>query len=51
MPILHNIQSSNSGQNKIITCEIATNPLLLQNCNYTCKSMSISIAVVSIKYR
>jgi len=32
-PILHNIQSSCSGQNNIITSEIATNPLLLQNCN------------------
>jgi len=32
-PILHNIQSSSSGQNNIITSEIATSPLLLQNCN------------------
>jgi len=30
---LHNIQSSSSGQNSIITTEVATNPLLLQNCN------------------
>jgi len=32
-PALHNIQSSSSGQNTIITWEIATNPLLLPNCN------------------
>jgi len=31
--ILHTIQSSSSGQNSIITPEVATNPLLLQNCN------------------
>jgi len=31
--ILHNIQSSSSGQNSIITPEIATSPLLLKNCN------------------
>jgi len=33
MPILHTIQSSSSGQNSIITPEVATYPLLLQNCN------------------
>jgi len=32
-PILHKIQSSSTGQNNIITSEIATNPLLLQICN------------------
>jgi len=31
--------------------EIAANPSLLQNCKYTCKSMSISLVVVSIKHR
>jgi len=31
--ILHTIQSSSSGRNSIITPEVATNPLLLQNCN------------------
>jgi len=29
----YTIQSSSSGQNSIITPEVATNPLLLQNCN------------------
>ena len=49
--ILDNIQSSSNGQYNIITSEITTNPLLLlQNRNYTCKSMSISV-VVLIKYR
>jgi len=33
MPILHTVQSSNRGQNSIITPEVETNPLLLQNCN------------------
>jgi len=51
MPILHNILSSSSGQNNIIMSEIAINPLLLQNCNYTCKSISIYVVVVSVKYR
>jgi len=32
-PILRHIQSSSSGQNNIITSEVATNLLLLQNCN------------------
>jgi len=31
--------------------KIAANPLLLQNCNKTCKSISISAVVVSVKYR
>jgi len=30
--ILHNIQSSSGGQNKIITSEIIANPLLLHKC-------------------
>jgi len=30
MPILYSIQLSSSGQNNIITPEVATNPLLLQ---------------------
>jgi len=30
---LHNIQSSSNGKNNIITPEVATNPLSLQNCN------------------
>jgi len=29
------------GQNNITTSEVATNQLLFQNCNGTCKSMSI----------
>jgi len=49
-PILHNIQSSSSGQNKIMS-EITAHTLLLQNCNKTCKSMSISVVVVQIKHR
>jgi len=32
-PILHNIQSFSSGRNNSITSEIATSPILLQNCN------------------
>jgi len=32
-PTLHNIQSSSSGQNNIITSDIATSQLSLQNCN------------------
>jgi len=36
--ILHNIQSSSSGQNNNITSEVAANPLLIQNCNKTCKA-------------
>jgi len=31
-PILHNIQSSSSGQSNIVASETATSPLLLQNC-------------------
>jgi len=48
---LHNIQLSSSGQKNIIMSEIATNPLFLQNCNWTCKNISIFVVLVSIKYR
>jgi len=33
MPILHTMQSSSTWQNNMITPEVATNPLLLENCN------------------
>jgi len=47
--ILHNIQSSSSGQNNIMS-EIAIDPLLSQICNQTCETISISVVVISLRY-